>query len=133
MNIRRSIIAAGVAGLCLFGTVAASADPPSNVIMGTRGRDTLVGTRGRDVIFGLQRRDTLFGGGSFDKLFGGPGSDRLASWGDNRRDIVVGGRPGPRLVARLGLRGDRCVVDARDITFGCEKVVIRSVPPGNGN
>lgn len=69
----------------------------ANVIVGTRGSDTLRGTPGRDVIVGLAGDDILIGGdgndcvlgGSGDDVLrGGSGSDRL--WGRTGDDAIDG-------------------------------------------
>lgn len=116
-----------ILGLCLvaslalpvFATMPAGADPAFNSIIGTRQRDVLVGTRGRDLIIGLAGNDRIWGGGQSDKLYGNTGRDRIVA-NDGHRDLVFGGRPG-----RNAVLGDVCVVDTKDVTFGCERVRVR--------
>ncbi len=63
--------------------------PPSSIITGTEGADTLHGTDGDDWIFGLGGNDILRGGAGNDVLNGGPGNDNLfAGPGINR---LIGG------------------------------------------
>lgn len=103
----------GVAlAVAMFGMVPAAADPPTNVIVGTRHNDVLVGTRGRDTILGLRGSDRIVGGGAADQLFGNGGRDKIFS-ADHHADTVYGGR-----------RWDRCTVDAKDVTYSCERVIV---------
>jgi serralysin len=70
------------------------------MLMGTRGRDTLMGNAGDDTLMGLGGRDTLMGGLGTDQVNGGGGRDRLM--GDEGEDTLIGGGGRDRLVGGAG-------------------------------
>jgi hypothetical protein len=80
-----------------------SSNEPSDeddMLMGTRGNDTLMGKGGDDTLMGLGKRDRLMGGSGSDMLNGGGGRDRLA--GDEGNDELIGGGGRDRLVGGAG-------------------------------
>ena len=72
--------------------------PPSEDIVGTKGKDFLKGTGEGDVIRGLAGNDTLFGLEGDDRLFGGNGKDSL--FGKAVIDQLTGGLGADRFVFR---------------------------------
>lgn len=90
---------AAVAGQCVRTLFAGSAG--TDRLVGNALANTMRGLGGNDTLLGRGGNDTLLGGGGRDRLVGGPGRDRL-----------VGG-PGV----------DTCVVDAKDVVSGCERMI----------
>ncbi len=94
-----------------------------NLVVGTRGKDTLVGTSGRDILCGGRKNDILRGLGGNDLLIAGGGKDSLrgGSGNDTMRggpgnDILAGGAGkdhmrggGGKDTMRGGAKKDRCV------------------------
>ncbi len=77
------------AGSSATGLVQIYTAPPSNLINGTAGNDTLTGTVNADIIRGLAGDDTIRGGDGDDDISGGDGKDQL--YGDNGNDNIFGG------------------------------------------
>lgn len=86
-----------------------------DLLAGRGGPDRLSGAGGADVLLGGRGSDVLVGGPGTDTIRGGPGDDTVRTWGDGMSDDVDCG-PG---------QGDRAVVDATDMTVGCEVVIVR--------
>ncbi|MBN9022953.1 MAG: hypothetical protein J0H08_12845, partial [Rhizobiales bacterium] len=71
------------------------------VIVGTKGNDTLVGGATSDSISGLGGNDKLYGLGGKDSLDGGKGNDKL--YGGDGDDMLVGGKGKDRIEGGTGL------------------------------
>jgi hypothetical protein len=94
-----------------------------NLVVGTRGKDTLVGTSGRDILCGGRKNDTLRGLGGNDLLIAGTGDDALRGGGGNDQmragpgnDALAGGGGTDNLrggggddALNGGAKKDRCV------------------------
>ncbi|MBX0311455.1 MAG: hypothetical protein JHC31_06715, partial [Sulfurihydrogenibium sp.] len=61
----------------------------NNVILGTKGDDSLYGTNQKDIIYGQEGDDILYGNGGDDTLIGGVGNDKL--YGGDGNDVLIGG------------------------------------------
>jgi Ca2+-binding RTX toxin-like protein len=61
----------------------------NNVILGTKGNDTLNGSGVKDIIYGQEGDDILYGNGGDDTLIGGTGNDKL--YGGDGNDVLIGG------------------------------------------
>ena len=85
----------------------------SERIRGRGGDDRIKGRGGADCVYGQAGDDRLNGGRGEDKVAGGSGDDRIQT------------RDGERDVVRCGKGTDRAIVDRRDRTSGCERVVKR--------
>ncbi|MDD2108837.1 peroxidase family protein [Pseudomonas asiatica] len=92
---------------------AAVVPPPSVVLVGTAGANTLTGGAGNDTLSGLGGNDVLNGLGGADQLFGGDGNDILN--GGNDPDNLDGGAGNDILNGGLG--ADAMVGGAGDDTF----------------
>jgi Ca2+-binding RTX toxin-like protein len=100
-------------------------------ITGTSGSDTLRGTPGDDRICAKSGSDSVQGRGGDDELLGGRGDDTIV--GGAGADLLAGGGGADVLRSDDGVAGndtvkggpgrDTCVIDAGDLTNGCEKVV----------
>lgn len=80
-----------------------------DVILGSRGDDTLHGEKGDDVLYGEDGDDQLYGGKGDDGLQGGDGADRLYGGqgedtieGGNGNDRIYGGKDNDNLIAGNG-------------------------------
>jgi Ca2+-binding RTX toxin-like protein len=96
-------------------------------LTGTPGDDRICGKGGDDSIKGLAGDDELLGGPGADTVIGGPGVDTLLGAGG--ADVLRANDGEPGDVVKGGPGRDRCVVDAGDITKGCEKVLAQKVLP----
>jgi beta-lactamase regulating signal transducer with metallopeptidase domain len=84
-------------------------------LSGSAGDDRLVGRGGNDTLTAGRGRDVVRGGGGEDDIRSGRGNDTIEAWLDGSPDVIDCG-PGER---------DRAVVDATDMTIGCEVVIER--------
>jgi beta-lactamase regulating signal transducer with metallopeptidase domain len=102
----------------LVGTAAAdrlSGGRGRDSLRGGPGADRIRGGLGADAIRGGPGDDVILGGPGLDTIHGGRGDDRIRTWQDAAADVVDCG-PGS---------ADRAIVDASDVTRGCETVVVR--------
>ena len=73
-----------------------------NVLIGSRGNDTLQGGREPDLIFGRAGNNSIEGSRGDNVLIGGPGNDQLS--GGPGSDVIVGGPGANRIEGGPGLR-----------------------------
>ena len=85
------------------------ANPPTKVIVGSDGDDTLFGTPGNDLVLGLRGKDKILGFGGNDLLIGGPGTDLIQ--GGDGADLILGGDGADVL---LGGQGDDVIYGEGD-------------------
>ena len=87
-----------------------------NLILGSRGNDTIFGTHGADAIFGLRGDDRLITNGGPDILFGQRGNDTLV---DNQPAFF-----GNVATLRGGSGTDLCIGTTNDVFRSCETVIV---------
>ena len=95
----RIMLVAAIGALALCG---AALGRSLDVIMGTRGPDTLMGTPGADVIYAKAGDDSASGKDGPDVIYGQAGSDQLH--GNDGQDVLYGGAGDDNL--RGGADGD---------------------------
>ena len=87
-----------------------------NLILGSRGNDTIFGTHGADAIFGFRGDDRLITNGGADTLFGQRGNDTLV---DNQPAFF-----GNVATLRGGSGTDLCIGTTNDVFRSCETVIV---------
>jgi Ca2+-binding RTX toxin-like protein len=110
---------------------AAGQDAFGDHVFGGSGEDRLRGETGLDFLYGGDGNDRISGGTGDDYLLGGDGADDLSGgggvdtfYGRSGDDILrsAGGVKAEKLFGGRGI--DTCIVDAADITGGCEIVQV---------
>lgn len=94
----------------------------SDVLIGGAGNDLLDGGVGNDSLSGGTGKDLLIGGQGNDRITGGPGADRISGGIGND---TLNARDGVRENVSCGPGRDTAIVDRRDRTVGCERVLRR--------
>ena len=113
--------AVNVVGTAASETIDAAGGPPTDVIIGLGGNDTIIAGPGADFICGGDGNDLIKAGSGRDKANGENGNDRLRGGGNP--DLLLGGAGNDRFYGGGTLRekGDNCKGGpGKDKETGCE-------------